>query len=56
MITHGEVEAAAAAMVADMFAPHEMPISEDLWDKYYATAAKALEAAAQYRAENPQLL
>jgi len=48
--THGEVEAAALAIILEMFAPHELPVSDDLWDLYYATAAHALEAAARVRA------
>jgi hypothetical protein len=47
--THGEVEAAALAMVTEMFAPHELPVDEDLWNHYYETAHLALKAAARVR-------
>jgi hypothetical protein len=44
-ITHGMVERATCAMIAEMFAPHELPLDDDLWDKYYQTAKVALTAA-----------
>ena len=44
-ITHGMVEAAATAMILEMFAPHELPVDEELWHKYYETARLALKAA-----------
>ena len=47
--TEAEVEAAADAMVICMFAPHELPIEGELWDKYLSTARAALEAAAKVR-------
>ena len=39
------VERAAAAIIVEMFAPHELPVDEDLWEKYYHTAKAALIAA-----------
>lgn len=53
--TEGEIEAAASAMVAEMFAPHELPVDQDVWEHYCRTAQHALDAAARYRADNPQL-
>jgi hypothetical protein len=50
-ITDAEVEAAAAAMLLQMFAPHELPVDERLWRKYLDTASAALTAAAQVREE-----
>ena len=40
-----EVETVAMAMVMEMFAPHELPVPDDIWDKYCATARIALDAA-----------
>lgn len=50
-ITHGMVERAATAMIVEMFAPHELPVDEDLWEKYYHTARAALVAAFTDEAE-----
>lgn len=44
-----EIEAAALAMITEMFAPHEMPVPDDLWDRYCATAHLALKAASRAR-------
>lgn len=44
-ITHGMVERAACAMILEMFAPHELPVDDELWEKYYHTAKAALKAA-----------
>lgn len=41
------VEAAAKAMIAGMFAPHELPVADDLWELYLKTARVALAAAAK---------
>jgi hypothetical protein len=38
-------------MVLNMFAPHELPVSDDLWELYYATARDALNAADRARAD-----
>jgi len=48
-ITDAEVEAAATAIVAEMFAPHELPISDEIWNKYRRVASAAFTAAAQAR-------
>lgn len=53
-ITHGMCEKAANAMILKMFAPHELPLSEDLWEKYYHVAAAALEAALSPDGEEPK--
>ncbi len=39
------VNAAAQAMMKDMFAEHELPLDEELQRKYRDTAARALTAA-----------
>lgn len=44
-ITKSEVEAAATALIAEMFAPHELPVDEELWWKYVSAARAALLAA-----------
>lgn len=44
-ITNEMVEAAAMAMVVEMFAPHELPVDEDIWHLYCKTARHALTAA-----------
>jgi hypothetical protein len=40
-----QIIAAAKAMMEAMFAPHELPLDEELQRKYRDTAAKALAAA-----------
>jgi hypothetical protein len=40
-----EVEAAAHAIVRCMFAPHELPLSDELMGKYRQCAQAALAAA-----------
>jgi hypothetical protein len=45
MITDVQVEAAALAIVHEMFAPHELPLDAELMAKYRATARAALQAA-----------
>lgn len=44
-----EVEAAAKEMIVEMFAPHELPVDDDLWYLYVRIARAALEAAAKVR-------
>lgn len=43
--TKDEIEAAAKAMITGMFAPHELPVDEDIWWQYVAVARAALIAA-----------
>jgi hypothetical protein len=38
-------------MISEMFAPHELPVDDELWHKYYATAHEALKAAARANGE-----
>jgi hypothetical protein len=45
--TQAQIEAAANAMIDCMFAPHELPIDDELWCKYFETAKAALTAAAE---------
>lgn len=40
-----EVEAVAQAIIRCMFAPHELPLSDDLMGKYRQCAQAALAAA-----------
>lgn len=47
--TEAEVEAAAKEMIVEMFAPHELPVDDDIWYQYVRTARAALEAAAKVR-------
>ena len=51
MPTPAEIEAAATSMMESMFAPHELPVSEDLQNKYRMTAKAALAAAKAVREE-----
>ena len=44
-VTAAQIEAAADAMIADMWAPHELPISAETKERYRHTARMALEAA-----------
>ncbi len=48
-ITQAEIEAAAKAMMENMFAIHELPLSDALWQSYQETAKAALEAAEHAR-------
>lgn len=48
-ITQEMVEAAAWAMIANMFAEHELPVDDELWRKYCGTARAALVAALAIR-------
>lgn len=43
-----QVKAAAEAMMASMFAPHELPLDTELTGKYHGTALAALRAAARH--------
>lgn len=45
MPTLAQIEAAALAMIGEMFAEHELPVGDDLWYKYLETAKAALIAA-----------
>ena len=45
--TQEQIEAAAQAMMRDMFAPHELPKDEWLQNRYRETAKDALTAAAE---------
>jgi hypothetical protein len=38
------IEAVATAMIHDMFAPHELPVCDELWRKYVHTATAAFDA------------
>ena len=42
-----EIAAAATSMMQSMFAPHELPLDDELKQKYWDTAKAALEAAEQ---------
>lgn len=44
-LSKAQVEAAAQAMMADMFAAHELPLDDELTAKYRGTALQALRAA-----------
>jgi len=44
-ITFRQVQAAADAIARMMFAPHELPLNEELKEKYIKTAEAALQAA-----------
>jgi len=46
-ITFQRVEAAAGAMVAHMFAEHELPVDDEIWRQYVKCAEAALQAAEQ---------
>ena len=48
-ITTEMIERAATAMIAEMFAPHELPVDDELWEKYCITAKAALQAALKMR-------
>lgn len=50
--TNEQIEAAAMAMILEMFATHELPVSDDLWHLYYETAHAALKAAARIDVSN----
>jgi hypothetical protein len=52
MIDERQIEAAAQAMMAFMFAPHELPLSDELQQKYRECAAVALRAAEPMRLAN----
>lgn len=45
MATRKQIEAAADAMKAMMFAPHELPLDEFLTNKYLDLAKAAIDAA-----------
>lgn len=45
------VEHVASAIAATMFAPHELPLPDDLWEKYKGTARAAIEACRAWSAE-----
>jgi hypothetical protein len=47
MTIQAQIDAAARAMTECMFAPHELPITGELWEKYLWTAKAALTAAAE---------
>ena len=44
-----EIAAAAESMMQSMFAPHELPLGDDLKQKYWNTAKAALEAVDDVR-------
>lgn len=44
-ITLRQVHAAASAMMLHMFAPHELPLNDELKAKYLKVAEAALQAA-----------
>lgn len=46
-IPQAQIEAAAKAMEQEMFAPHELPLDDELHAKYLDTAEAALAAAAE---------
>jgi hypothetical protein len=49
MASKREIEAAATSMEGCMFAPHELPLVDDLHKQYTETARLALEAAEYVR-------
>jgi hypothetical protein len=53
-VSFREVQAAATALMLHMFAPHELPLDDELKAKYVKAAEAALQAAARVRSENSQ--
>ena len=49
MVRRDEVAAAAESIMQSMFAPHELPLDDELKQKYWDTAKAALEAVEQVR-------
>ena len=43
-VTEAEIEAVAKAFILEMFAPHELPVADDIFELYCRTAEHAIKA------------